>query len=589
MVPETGANSNPEWRPRILVVDDEQNVVEILLDLFSEHPYDVDAVNTGEEALESLEAGSYDLLLTDINLPGVNGLEVLAAAREANPEMVVVIITGFASTGTAIDALRHGAYDYITKPFDLWEVDQVVARGLKSLRLARENRRLLQDLQIANEELRRHEEILKEEVAVATQRIRTLYEIGKDVNASLDVHKTLEFIISQAATLTGARMGLLFRNRENAGGLTAEMGFGPAAELTDSVTLAVDENGGGLRLGAGDPVRVQTEDPAEFGEEFLARLGVRTLLGVPLRHKGRLMGLLLVMDKEQGPFTQEDQDLLESFASQAALALGNAELYETARELDRMKSEFVAVVSHEVRTPLTAIQGSLELVLDERYFQMSDKMRELLTICQTNVGRLRVLINEILDFSKIEASHLTLEFTSVSMADLGRETVTSMESLAEQKAIQLRFDAAEDLPVIQADRMRIGQVLTNLIGNALKFTPEGGKVDVVFDRTPDGGVQCVVSDTGPGIAPEDLGKLFHKFQQVDSSLTRKQGGTGLGLAISKGLVEGHGGRIWVESEVGVGSRFCFTLPAVPPRKLADAGAGRAKPSSDEPSSRAEAA
>jgi signal transduction histidine kinase len=312
------------------------------------------------------------------------------------------------------------------------------------------------------------------------------------------------------------------------------------------------------------PARMQVPDLALLSEPFFVELGVHSVLAVPLLYQGKLQGVLSMMEKQKGAFTEEDQDLLESFASQAALALANAELYETARELERMKSEFVAVVSHEVRTPLTAMQGSIELVLDDRYFQMPDKMRELLTICQTNVEKLRTLINEILDFSKLEANRLSLNFLPLDIVDIAREVVTTMESIAEPKSIRLRLDAAPDLPVIQADRMRVGQVLTNLLGNALKFTMDGGKVDVILDGNQDGGILCVVADSGPGIASQHLGKLFQKFQQIDSSMTRKQGGTGLGLVISKGLVEGHGGRIWVESEVGVGSRFCFTLPERPP-------------------------
>ena len=177
---------------------------------------------------------------------------------------------------------------------------------------------------------------------------------------------------------------------------------------------------------------------------------------------------------------------------------------------------------------------------------------------------LLALINEILDFSKLEANRLSLSFLPLDVVEVAREVVTSMESIAEPKLIRLRLDAAPDLPILQADRMRVGQVLTNLIGNALKFTPDGGKVDVILDGHGDGGILCVVADTGPGIASHHMGKLFQKFQQLDSSMTRKQGGTGLGLVISKGLVEGHGGRIWVESEVGVGSRFCFVLPERPP-------------------------
>jgi signal transduction histidine kinase len=352
-----------------------------------------------------------------------------------------------------------------------------------------------------------------------------------------------------------------------------------AQKVTGSAIVHLGKGLIGRVVDAQKPVRLQTEDPQSLGEKFLADLKVSSLLAVPLLHKGRLMGILSVMDKSDGAFSDEDEDLLETFASSAALALANAELYETARELEQMKSEFVAVVSHEVRTPLTAIQGSLELVLDERFFEMAPKMRELLGICQTNVGKLGFLINEILDFSKLEANHLSLKFSPVDMRELAAEVLTSMESISVPKAIQVRLDAAEDIPVVQADRMRIGQVLTNLVGNALKFTPSGGQVDVTLDTVPEGGILCVVADTGPGIAPQHLGKLFQKFQQIDSSMTREQGGTGLGLVISKGLVEGHGGRIWVESEVGVGSRFQFTLPVRPPA----AGNGKDAPGAEDTS------
>ena len=551
-------------RARILVVDDEESVVQILVDLLSEGPYQVDTVPSGEEALQALKKRAYDLVLTDINLPGMNGLEVVGAAKEADPETVVVVITGFASTGTAIDALRQGAYDYITKPFDLWELDQIVTRGLGSRRLVLENRRLVQNLQTANTELRRHEEALREKVDIATRRIRTLYEISKDVNASLDVHHTLNFIVSQAAYLTEARLGLLFRGQENSGRLTAEVGYGPAATAAGTAVAQKGKGVIGRVAELLEPARMEVPDSSALGEPFFAELGVKTVLAVPLLHKGRLHGVLSLMEKESGAFSEGDQELLESFASQAALALANAELYETSRELERLKSDFVAVVSHEIRTPLTAIQGSLELVLDDRYFTMTDKMRELLSICQTNVDKLRALINEILDFSKLEAKRLSLVFSPLDPTELAREVVASMEGIAEPKSIHLRLDAAEELPIVQADRMRVGQVLTNLLGNALKFTPEGGRVDLILDREAGGGLLFTVADTGPGIEPQHLGKLFQKFQQIDSSMTRKQGGTGLGLVISKGLVEGHGGRIWVESEVGVGSRFCFTLPERPP-------------------------
>lgn len=565
-------------RPRILVVDDEESVVQILKDLLVENPYDVDTVNTGEDALKALQANSYDLLLTDINLPGVNGLEVVSAAKEVDREMVVVVITGYASTGTAIDALRQGAYDYITKPFDLWEVDQIVARGLQSRRLLQENRRLVDDLRTANLELKKHEEVLREKVETATRRIRTLYEIGKDVNASLDVNRTLNFIVSQAAILTDAGMGLLFRNTENGGSFVAEEAYGPTDRITGTTVVSMGQGVIGRVAKELTAARIKTDDPHDMGEKFLVELDVKSLLATPLVHKGRLSGILCMMEKEEGGFTDEDEALLDSFASQAALALANAELYETAKELERMKSEFVAVVSHEVRTPLTAIQGSIELVLDHRYFKLNKKLRELLSICQTNVKKLHILINEILDFSKLESSQLSLSFSQLDVAEVAHEVITTMNSIAGPKNIRLELEVKKDLPTIDADRMRLGQILTNLVGNALKFTPENGQVDLILDRNEEDGILFVVKDTGPGIAAGNVGKLFQKFQQLDSSMTRRQGGTGLGLVISKGLVEGHGGRIWVESKLGQGSRFCFTLPKNPPR-TGDAGQGSTPPES----------
>jgi signal transduction histidine kinase len=316
-----------------------------------------------------------------------------------------------------------------------------------------------------------------------------------------------------------------------------------------------------------EPVLIQVDDQDSLGEPSLTGIHVDSLIAVPLLNKGKLLGVLTVMNRDKGTFSSEDQALLESFASQAALGLANAELYKAARDLDHMKSEFVAVVSHELRTPLTAIQGSLELVLNEDYFQMNEKMRELLSISQANVSRLGLLINDILDFSKIEANKLSLEFQPLSAEEVVREVLGSMQPMAKRGGIELELEIDGKLPVIHADRVRFGQILTNLLGNALKFTPQGGDVRIRLLSHANGGIQCEVVDTGPGIAPQDLGRLFQKFQQLDSSLTRQQGGTGLGLVICKGIVEGHGGRIWVESELGEGSRFCFVLPMVPPAHL----------------------
>ena len=558
--PTAIGEGNGYARPRLLIVDDEENVLQIFTDLFGEREYEVQTAGNGESALKLLAEGSFDLLLTDINLPGVDGLEVVAQAKKIDPEIVVLVITGFASTNSAIVALRQGAYDYITKPFDLWKVDEVVSRGIQARRLKQENRRLLEYLTTANEELQRHEEILREKVRIATQQMSTLYDVGQQISQSLNLSQTLDVIVEKAVSLTGARMGLVLLNHEHADQLTAIAGVGLPAEAVTSFRV---------RLGEGLNGQVATTRAAEIRNglgapesEPLTRLGAASALVVPLVSKGELLGLIDVMDKDGGPFRPEDRDILSLFASQASIAISNARLYSQARELDRMKSEFVAVVSHELRTPLTAMKGSLEILGDARVSNLSPKQKELLDICAGSVERLISQINDILDFSKIEASRLPLTFEPVDPRSLVDGVFEHLSALATRKKIALQFEPAEELPPLVADGMRISQVLTNLVGNAIKFSGEGTTVSVSI--TPDAGeLLFVVADQGPGIADQDLPKLFQKFQQVDSSHTRKAGGTGLGLFISRGIVEGHGGRIYVESESGRGSRFCFRLPLEP--------------------------
>jgi signal transduction histidine kinase/CheY-like chemotaxis protein len=547
-------------RPRLLIVDDEENVLQIFADLFSDREYEVTTATNGESALQLLESGSFDLLLTDINLPGVDGLEVVARAKKFDPEIVVLVITGYASTSSAIDALRHGAYDYITKPFDLWNVDQVVTRGIQARRLKQENRRLLEYLTSANEELQRHEEILREKVRIATRQMATLYEVGQQISESLNLTETLEVIVKKAVSLTGARMGLVLLNQQNTGQLAGIVGHGLDPELVGAFRVRPGEGLNGAV--AQSRTAEYRHGLADAAAEPLRRLGASAALVVPLVSKGQLIGLLDVLDKDGGPFLQEDLDVLSLFASQASIAIMNAQLYSQAKELDRMKSEFVAVVSHELRTPLTAMKGSLEILSDGRFFELKPQQSELLNICRDSVERLITQINDILDFSKIEASKLPLSFEPVEPAALVRAVLDNLSNLAKKKSIALAFEPPSDVPGIVADGMRVTQVLTNLVGNALKFSPESTTVAVSLVREGSELVFCV-ADQGPGIGDEDLAKLFQKFQQVDSSHTRKVGGTGLGLFISRGIIEGHGGRIYVESEKGKGARFYFRLPLDP--------------------------
>jgi signal transduction histidine kinase len=233
-------------------------------------------------------------------------------------------------------------------------------------------------------------------------------------------------------------------------------------------------------------------------------------------------------------------------------------LYDQIEAANRHKSEFLANMSHELRTPLNGIQGYTELIMDGIYGEVPEKIKEVMERIQQSGNRLLGLINAVLDLSKIEAGRLTLSLADYSMQGVIQNVCTAIEPLAAEKQLTLHLNVQPNLPVGKGDEQRITQVLTNLVGNAIKFT-EVGNVGVEVTAT-NGAFMVAVSDTGIGISEADQQKVFEEFQQADSSSTRKKGGTGLGLAIAKKIIEMHNGRIWVESHLGQGSTFRFTLP-----------------------------
>ena len=231
------------------------------------------------------------------------------------------------------------------------------------------------------------------------------------------------------------------------------------------------------------------------------------------------------------------------------------------KELDQMKSAFVSNVSHELRTPLTAIKASADNMLDRLLGDLNEKQVGYLTRIKSNTDRLARLISDLLDLSTIEAGKINLRLMNLPLVALVREAVESLRPVATEKLIHLKVVSADPKAIAWADRDKVIQVLMNLIGNALKFTPPRGKVTVAVTKNAAAWMQISVTDSGPGIPVEEVSNVFGRFYQIDRAGKQKSQGTGLGLAISKALVEMHGGKIWVESEVGKGSTFYFTLPA----------------------------
>jgi signal transduction histidine kinase len=286
---------------------------------------------------------------------------------------------------------------------------------------------------------------------------------------------------------------------------------------------------------------------------------------VPLLRESHLLGALAVHRSSLGEFAPEVIDLLKTFAAQSALAIQNARLFreieEKGRELataSRHKSEFLANMSHELRTPLNAIIGFSEVLSDRMFGEINDKQAEYLSDILESGRHLLSLINDILDLSKIEAGRMELETTDFDLPSAIESTLMLVRERAHRRAITLERTIDERLGVVRADERKVKQVLLNLLSNALKFTPEGGRIDVRAAARDDA-VEISVTDTGVGIAPEDQEAVFEEFRQVGAA-AKKVEGTGLGLAISRKFIELHGGRIWVNSHVGSGSTFSFTLP-----------------------------
>ena len=402
--------------------------------------------------------------------------------------------------------------------------------------------------------------------------LKALGEVGAAVSSTLDLDTVLTTILTHANKLAGTQAGQIFDYDEVTEELSPRATIGYTQRVADALRhdpLKKGEGVTGEAVAKRQPVQV-ADIAAENAYESRVRdlmieSGFRAVLAVPLIREDQVMGALTVVRTQPGEFPQQVVDLLITFASQSALAIQNARLFleieQKSRELQiasQHKSQFLANMSHELRTPLNAILGYTELIVDEIYGKVPDKIRDVLERVQKSGRHLLGLINDVLDLSKIEAGQLVLSLNDYTFEEVTQSVATAVGSLASEKKLKLLVDVPPGLPVANGDERRITQVLLNLVGNAIKFT-DAGEVAVRV-TVPDGMFVVSVADTGPGIREEDRQKIFEEFQQVDSSSTKTKGGTGLGLAIAKRIVEMHGGRIWVESTFGKGSTFFFSIP-----------------------------
>jgi signal transduction histidine kinase len=427
--------------------------------------------------------------------------------------------------------------------------------------IAIENVRLFKELEARTGELTK-----------SVEKLTALSEVSRAVSSTLDVETVLDTIVSRANQLAGADACGIYEYNENAQmfQVRATHNFDAAfvARLR-AMPLHKGEGAAGKATEAHEPIQIaDIAVPGAYESrvrDLLIGAGYRALLSVPLVREGQIIGSLSLLRKMPGEYSPEVVEVLKTFATQSALAIQNARLFreiaDKSAQLEaasRHKSEFLANMSHELRTPLNAIIGFSEVLTERMFGELNEKQDEYLKDIFASGQHLLSLINDILDLSKIEAGRMELELTDFHLPQAIENALTLVGERAGRRSITLHTSIDDRLGEVRADERKIRQVTLNLLSNAIKFAPEGGRIEVRAALV-DGAVEVAVTDTGVGIAPEDQEAVFEEFRQVGTA-DKKVEGTGLGLTLCRKFVELHGGKIWVTSQVGVGSTFKFTIP-----------------------------
>jgi signal transduction histidine kinase len=405
------------------------------------------------------------------------------------------------------------------------------------------------------------------------EEVRAMGEISRAVGSTLDLTEVLNTISAHAVRLSGSDACGIFELDEVRQSFVVVASHNFSEQFLIALQSATIVSGSDVRRGpisramqSGQPVQVPDITVAQdvaFRELYL-EAGFKALLAVPMG-SGNISRAMTLYRSEPGVFEGRAVELLTTLANQSKVAIDNAGLFKEieakSRQLEvasRHKSDFLANVSHELRTPMNAILGFNEMILGQIYGDVPETLRVPLTDIQNSGRHLLRLINDVLDLSKIEAGRMELALVDYVVEDIVESVRASLRSLAAEKGLEFVTHVSEDIPIAYGDGKRITQCLMNLAGNALKFTRQG-RVEISVALQGDR-LLYRVADTGIGIARDQLDQVFTEFRQADATITREFGGTGLGLSISKKFIEMHGGRIWVESELGHGSTFFFTVP-----------------------------
>ncbi|MFB0546921.1 MAG: ATP-binding protein [Anaerolineae bacterium] len=526
---------------QILVVDDEEAVRYFLETILKDEGYQVLTAVGGEEALKKLEEASFDLAVVDLRMPGsIDGLQLMKEAGRVAPETAIIVLTAYASLESAIEAVRQGAFDYITKPIEIDPLCLAVERALEKKQ--------------AQDEIRRRN---KELIA--------LNAIATTIGQSLDLEHILNATLDKVLQVIEIDAGWIQLLDEDAGvlSLVAHRGFSQAM-VEETRTIKLGESMTGKVAQSGQPIVVdRVSDESRLSTGIGRQEALHVFAGVPLKSKDRVLGVLGVLSRSPRQLNSQEVQLLTAIGHQIGVAVENVRLAEKTseieilRELNRLRSELIANVSHELRTPLGLIKIFCTTLLREDMDFDRETQREFLHHIEEEADKLEKIVDNLLDLSRMRDGRLRLDRRPTDMGQLASEVMEAMEvQLTKHRFVH---DFPSDPLVTTVDPKRIEQVLRNLLNNAIKYSPEGGTI-TVQGRRDERQILVRVTDQGIGIPSEDLERVFERFYRVENEITKSVRGAGLGLAVCRGIVEAHGGRIWVESTLGVGSTFYFTLP-----------------------------
>ena len=421
----------------------------------------------------------------------------------------------------------------------------------------------------------------KKNKSVLNIELDALLEISEVMILTEDLKTLFDLVIDKICRIMGIELCSLMLVDAKKQEMTIESARGLPEHIVKKARLKIGENIAGWVVKSKEPLLIpnvaqDTRFQVRNGDKYVNS----SLLSVPLKIRGKVIGVLNVNNKVSGgTFNEDDLRLLTILADQAAIAIENARLYrklsrakrilsrnekkmkqmvKDMKKMDKMKDEFISIVSHELRTPLTSVKEAVSLLLDEIPGQINDDQREFLNLAMHDTSRLNRLLNDILNLSRMEAGKLQMYWESSDIKEVVNHALNSMRPMSLTKEIELLEEAADGLEPIVLDKDKVEQILINLVSNAIKFSPNKGQIKIKVGNDGDY-YKISVIDSGIGMPPEELPHIFNKFRQIDSSSTRKVGGSGLGLSIVKGLVQAHKGNVWVESKVGKGTTFFFTL------------------------------